>query len=66
MQLLRFLVVMTSLGLLLPGCTRDTFTRSTYETLQNIQEQRCRAQPGLECPPRESYDHDQRWRTGTL
>jgi hypothetical protein len=51
---------------LLPGCTRDTFTRSTYETLQNIQEQRCREQPGLECPPRESYDHYQRRRTGTL
>jgi len=66
MQLLRFLVVMTSFGLLLPGCTRDTFKRSTYETLQNIQEQRCREQPGLECPPRESYDHYQRQRTGTL
>jgi hypothetical protein len=66
MQLLRFLVVMTSLGLLLPGCTRDTFQRSTYETLQNIQEQRCCAQPGLECPPRERYDQYQRRRTGTL
>ena len=66
MKLLIYLMVVATSGLLLQGCTRDAVTRSTYETLQNIQEQRCREQPGMECPPRESYDAYQRRRTGAM
>jgi hypothetical protein len=52
--------------LLAQGCAQDSVHRSMYGTLQNIQEQRCREDPTLECPKAESYDEYQRQRKATV
>lgn len=38
------------------GCTADTMKRTTYEAVQNIQQQQCQKNISTECEPRQSYD----------
>ncbi len=42
------------------GCSADSLQRTGYETLQNIEEQRCQKDLSAECAPRESFDAYQR------
>jgi hypothetical protein len=42
------------------SCSTESLKRTGYETLQNVQEQRCQKDLSSECPERESYDAYQR------
>jgi len=42
------------------SCSKESLKRTGYETLQNVQEQRCQKDLSSECPERESYDAYQR------
>lgn len=43
------------------GCSGETWRRTGYETLQNMQAQECQAQPGQQpCPPRQTYEEYRR------
>lgn len=48
--------------LLCQGCSRETFQRTVYDTVQNWGEQNCQRDPGRECPEPQSYDEYQRER----
>lgn len=37
------------------GCSGETWKRTTYETLQNVNQQQCEKAPGAGCD-RQSYD----------
>jgi hypothetical protein len=43
------------------GCSGDAWKRTTYETLQNVNQQQCEATPGADCE-RQSYEDYQRMR----
>lgn len=62
MTLILGMLAMAIMLLLGQGCTEDSVHRAIYGTLNNIQEQRCREDPTLECPKTESYDEYQRQR----
>jgi len=52
-------------GLLISaGCSNQSLQRTGYETLQNIEEQRCQKDLSAECPQRDSFDAYQRDRQG--
>ena len=38
------------------GCSAESLQRTGYETLQNIEQQRCQKDLSAECAPRESFD----------
>ena len=42
------------------ACSTEDVIRTSYETLQNIQEIQCQKDLSVECPERESYDAYQR------
>jgi len=42
------------------GCTTESLQRTGYETLQNIEQERCLRNLSSPCPERESYDEYQR------
>ena len=44
------------------GCSRDAIQRTTYEALQDIEDQRCRKDLTAECAQRKSYEQYQRER----
>jgi len=52
------------LALCIAGCAAETWKRTTYETLQNVNQQACEKTPGVDCP-RQSYDDYQRMREDT-
>lgn len=54
-----------SVGLLGAGGCTDTVQRSTYDTLQAIQEERCRDPRIMDCPQRQSYESYQQKRNTT-
>lgn len=49
-------------GAVVSGCTRETLQRTGYETLRNVEQQRCLEQGTMPCPPRQGYDDYQRQR----
>ena len=49
-------VLCVALLLVTAGCSRETLQRTGYETLQNLEDQRCQKDWSAECRPRESYD----------
>lgn len=55
------LLVVVLLGLT-QGCNGETVKRTTFETLQNVQQQRCLKAQEPGCPERESYDSYQQQR----
>ena len=42
------------------GCSTESLKRTGYETLQNVEDERCLRNLSSECPERESYDEYQR------
>lgn len=46
------------------GCSAQAWKRTSYETLQNINQQQCQETPGTECE-RQSYDDYQKMREDT-
>ncbi len=54
--------LLTVLVLGAAGCSAQALQRTGYETLQNIQQQRCQEELSAECPQRESFDAYQRER----
>lgn len=44
------------------GCSTESWKRTGYETLQNIEDERCLRDWSSDCPERESYDEYQRKR----
>ena len=48
--------------MLLAGCSSESLQRSGYNTLQNIEQQRCGNDPGEQCAEPQSYDDYQRQR----
>ena len=52
--------VLYALVLNAAGCSADSLQRTGYETLQNIEEQRCQKDLSAECAPRESFNGYQR------
>lgn len=48
-----FLIAMISS---MAACSTESFKRTGYETLQNMQEAQCQKDLSAECPERESYD----------
>lgn len=53
---------LAALLLLTCACSRETVQRTTYETLQNIQDQRCDKDLSSTCPERDRYEQYQRSR----
>jgi hypothetical protein len=56
--------VLYALVLSAAGCSAESLQRTGYETLQNIEEQRCQKDLSAECPQRDSFDAYQRDRQG--
>ena len=56
MKLTMRILATATISLLYQGCTTDGVKRGTYETMQNMQEQRCIENRSSDCPARESYD----------
>jgi hypothetical protein len=54
--------LLSALVLSAAGCSAQSLQRSSYETLQNIEQQRCEEDLSSECPRRESFDVYQRER----
>ena len=54
--------VVYALALSAAGCSAQSLQRTGYETLQNIEQQRCRKDLSAECAPRESFDSYRRER----
>ena len=42
------------------ACSAESVKRTSYETLQNVQDIQCQKDLSVECPERESYDAYQR------
>lgn len=42
------------------GCSTESLKRAGYDTLQNIEDERCLRDLSSDCPERESYDEYQR------
>jgi hypothetical protein len=42
------------------GCSTESVKRSSYETLQNLQEMQCQKDLTVKCPEREAYEAYQR------
>ena len=51
----RAAVLLVAVSLIMAGCSREALQRTGYETLQNIEQQRCERDLSAECAPRESY-----------
>jgi hypothetical protein len=41
---------------IIAACSTESLTRTTYETLQGVEQERCRKDWTSKCPERESYD----------
>lgn len=48
-------VLLMVLSLIMAGCSKELLQRTSYETLQNIEQQRCHKDFSSECAPHESY-----------
>ena len=46
------------------ACSAETVKRTTYETLQNIDEAQCQKEISADCPDRESYEAYKRKTSG--
>jgi hypothetical protein len=42
--------------IVISACSAETARRTTYETLQNIEEAQCQKEFSADCPDRESFD----------
>lgn len=51
-----YVVLLISMIFSMTACSAESFKRTGYETLQNIQETQCQKEPSAEYPDRESYD----------
>lgn len=51
-----YLLLLISMIFSMTACSAETFKRTGYETLQNIQETKCQKELSAECSDRESYD----------
>lgn len=49
-------------ALFLAGCSSESLQRAGYNTLQNIEQQRCGNDPGEHCAEPQRYDDYQRQR----
>jgi hypothetical protein len=56
------LLLVSGLILYAQGCTTESLKRTGYETLQNIEDERCMRDLSAECPKRDSYDEYRRKR----
>lgn len=54
--------VLYALVLSAAGCSAESLQRTGYETLQNIEQQRCQKDLSAECAQRESFNAYQRER----
>jgi hypothetical protein len=58
------IMLLALLALATSGCSRETLKRTSYETMRNMEQQRCLEQDpsAAPCPKGESYDEYQRRR----
>ena len=54
--------VLYALVLSAAACSTESLQRTGYETLQNIEQQRCQRDLSAQCAPRESFDSYRRER----
>ena len=55
-------LLLTVIVITIPACSKESLKRIGYNTLQNIQKQKCRRNPETECPEQASYENYQRKR----
>ncbi len=56
------MLLLTVIVITIPACSKESLNRAVYDTLWNIQEQKCQRNPAMDCPERESYENYQRQR----
>ncbi len=56
------MLLLTVIVITISACSKGSLNRAVYDTLWNIQEQKCQRNPETECPERESYENYQRQR----
>ena len=61
----KLLIISVAMVVLL-SCSSETVKRTTYGTLQNIEQQECVKEFGRDCPEQEKYDDYQKRRDQEL
>jgi len=62
--MLKVVIAAAVLVLIAGGCSKESYKRTSYETLQNIREQECSKVPSVECEERERFETYEQQRPG--
>lgn len=55
-----YLYLFIKIALINSACSTESYKKTGFELLQNIQEQQCQQDLSAQCPQRESYEEYQR------